>query len=483
MSPLPEIDERKSTREPGYRARRDVLPANACAGRRSERRACAPRRRALVASLALVFSVAAADGPATRGNGWVTVSNCNDGGPGSLREAMAVAIDNDFVDARALACGTITLTTGQIYVAADDVTLAGPGAGALTVTNGGGSKYDGRIFSHSGTGILAVVGMTLSDGAAAGSAQSPDALGGCIYSNGTVVLSNGIVKNCSARASTDVYGNAGMAGGGGIFAHAVILTSSTVSGCLASSVLAFGTGGGGVMATDELRMFSSELRDNVETGTKYGGGGAFVGGLLANAGSPHTSIVYSTIAGNSAANGGGLSLGGDVSIRNSTISGNSAVGYGGGIVTGQGCDVIQIAVLNSTIAGNHSDDALDGGAHLGGCVTLHSTIIAGNTPNDLVGDAQISGSNNLVGLATPVTPALPQGTIVADPRLGPLAHNGGSTRTHALRGNSAAIDNGNNVAPALGYDQRGFDYPRAAGAGPDIGAYELQDGIFRDGFD
>lgn len=468
------------------------LPAKAGVGPRTAVGACAPRHRVLVTGLALAFFAASAGKAATRAdaphalspaNGWITVSNCNDSGPGSLREAMTFAMDGDFIDAQALACSTITLTTGQIHVAANEVTLAGPGAGALAITNGGGNKYDGRIFSHSGTGVFVVSGATLSDGAAAGSAHAPDALGGCIFSNGTVVLGNAIVKNCSARASTDVYGNAGIAGGGGIFAHAVILTSSTVSGCLASSVLAFGTGGGGVMATDELRMFSSELRDNLETGTKYGGGGAFVGGLLANAGSPQTSIADSTIAGNSAANGGGLSLGGDVSIRNSTISGNSAVGHGGGIVTGQGCGVIQIAILNSTITGNHSNDALDGGAHLGGCPTLHSTIIAGNTPNDLVGDAQIGGSNNLVGLATPVTPALPQGTIVADPRLGSLAYNGGSTRTHALRGDSAAIDRGNNVAPAIGYDQRGFDYPREAGAGPDIGAYELQDRIFRDGFD
>lgn len=471
-------------------ARVRTNPAKAARGRRTPPDAGTPRRRSLAIGLALTFAAAAAGDAVAHGldafapaTGWITVSNCNDSGPGSLREAMTFAMDGDFVDAQALACGTITLTTGQIHVAANDVTLGGPGADALTITNGGGNKYDGRIFAHSGTGIFVVAGATLSDGAAAGSAHAADALGGCIYSDGTVVLSAGVVKNCSARASTDVYGNAGMAGGGGIFAHTVILTSSTVSGCLVSSVLAFGNGGGGVMATDALRMFSSELRDNLETGTKYGGGGAFVGGLMATSGPPYTSIVDSTIAGNGAANGGGLALGGNVSIRNSTISGNAAAAYGGGLVTGQSCDAIQIAVLNSTIVGNRSDDALDGGVHLGGCPILHSTLIAGNVPNDLVGDAHISGENNLVSLATPVTPALPQGTIVADPRLGPLAYNGGPTRTHALRGDSPAIDRGSNLAPALGYDQRGYDHLRMAGAGADIGAFEFSDRIFQDGFD
>lgn len=38
-------------------------------------------------------------------------------------------------------------------------------------------------------------------------------------------------------------------------------------------------------------------------------------------------------------------------------------------------------------------------------------------------------------------------------------------------------------APELGYDQRGYNHPRVAGAGPDIGAFEFADRIFQDGFD
>jgi len=64
--------------------------------------------------------------------------------------------------------------------------------------------------------------------------------------------------------------------------------------------------------------------------------------------------------------------------------------------------------------------------------------------------------------------------------------HGGPTETLAIDPASPAIDNGNNVA-RLDYDQRGEGFARSSGAGPDIGAFEVQvaapDPIFADGFD
>jgi hypothetical protein len=65
------------------------------------------------------------------------------------------------------------------------------------------------------------------------------------------------------------------------------------------------------------------------------------------------------------------------------------------------------------------------------------------------------------------TPA--DGDTFSDPKLGPLANNGGPTLTMALLPGSPAIDAGNtSLAPAT--DQRGF--PRPAGPAADIGAFE-----------
>ena len=43
----------------------------------------------------------------------ITVTNTNDGGPGSLREALAVANDGDTIDATGVS-GTILLTSGEL---------------------------------------------------------------------------------------------------------------------------------------------------------------------------------------------------------------------------------------------------------------------------------------------------------------------------------------------------------------------------------
>jgi hypothetical protein len=77
------------------------------------------------------------------------------------------------------------------------------------------------------------------------------------------------------------------------------------------------------------------------------------------------------------------------------------------------------------------------------CSTLVYTLIASNTP---------AGNDTFT-----------------DPKLGPLADNGGPTLTMALLPGSPAIDAGStSTAPAT--DQRGF--PRPAGLTTDIGAFE-----------
>jgi len=57
-----------------------------------------------------------------------------------------------------------------------------------------------------------------------------------------------------------------------------------------------------------------------------------------------------------------------------------------------------------------------------------------------------------------------------DPKLGPLADNGGLSLTHALLSGSSALDRGTS-AGAPSTDQRGVSRPQ--GSGYDIGAFEL----------
>ncbi|HZS46659.1 MAG TPA: choice-of-anchor Q domain-containing protein [Blastocatellia bacterium] len=194
------------------------------------------------------------------------------------------------------------------------------------------------------------------------------------------------------------------------------------------------------------------------------GGDSVNGGGINNAG--NLTVSNSTVTANNASSGGGgLSNSGTLTISNSTVSGNS----GGGIFnTGT------LAVSSSTITSN-----IGGGVvHNKGTASIGNTIIAGNNgpldSPDIKGDFTSQG-HNLIGKGDGGTGFTNGsngdlvGTVASpvDPRLGPLADNGGPTFTHALLVGSPAFDAGSVGGPTT--DQRGF----ARGI-PDIGAYEAQ---------
>src|SRR6516225_8987963 len=59
----------------------------------------------------------------------IVVTNTNDSGPGSLRDALGSANDGDTIDATGIS-GTILLTSGQLQIN-HTVTINGPGAANL----------------------------------------------------------------------------------------------------------------------------------------------------------------------------------------------------------------------------------------------------------------------------------------------------------------------------------------------------------------
>ena len=186
-----------------------------------------------------------------------------------------------------------------------------------------------------------------------------------------------------------------------------------------------------------------------------------------------------TLSGNTSINsGGGIYNSGTLTLNSCTLSGNTSDALGGGLLSAG-----TLTLNSSTLSGNSARNG--GGIFIfSGAFNLSNTIVAGNTAGtnpDLSGTIN-SGDYNLIGNS--------QGTIFSgsashnitdvDPKLGPLADNGGPTQTFALLAGSPAIDAGNS---AFTTDQRGrvrpFDFPNVANAaggnGSDIGAYELQD--------
>jgi hypothetical protein len=124
-------------------------------------------------------------------------------------------------------------------------------------------------------------------------------------------------------------------------------------------------------------------------------------------------------------------------------------------------------------------------------VTVKNTIVAGNTSTHNAADVQGSFSSNggnligNIGGATGFTqPSDQVGTSASplDPKLGPLADNGGPTKTHVPTAPSPAIDAGV-AAGAPAADQRGVARPQdgnnSGTAQVDIGAVERYYGSIR----
>ena len=203
------------------------------------------------------------------------------------------------------------------------------------------------------------------------------------------------------------------------------------------------------------------------------------GGVLVSAGV--LTLVDSTIANNFAdAYGGGIETrpGATANLTNDTVSGNQADVDGGGIDnTGAATNLLNVTVTGN-VADADNDAAGNGGGigEYGGTLATRDTIVAANTDRNGLAPDCVQGSGTiasqgqtLIGTMSGCTYTPASGDITGvDPKLGPLAQNGGPTPTHALLTDSPALNKGSGCARN---DQRGV--PRSAGGACDIGAYEL----------
>jgi hypothetical protein len=359
----------------------------------------------------------------------IVVTNTNDSGPGSLRDALAVANDGDTIDATGIA-GTILLTSGELQIT-HGVTINGPGAANLAVN--GNATF--RVFEIFASGVT-ISGFTITSG-----------LGGISNEDGTTTT----VSNCSISGNFD----AGISNtSGGLCCATLTVTNSTISDNSADS-------GGGII------------------------NGAFDGGAF-------LTVTNSTISGNSAtANGGGISNGSggselavaSVTISNSTLSGNTAAGDGGAIFNSTSEQIAMLVITNSTISDNSATGNGGGISNVGGAnfaeLDLGNTILdAGSSGENIFnsGTATSLGYNLSSDSGGGVLTG-PGDEINTDPLLGPLQDNGGPTFTHALLPGSLAIDTGDpSFTPPPDFDQRGSGFPRVVNGRIDKGSFEVQTG-------
>ena len=411
-----------------------------------------------------------------------TVTNCNDDGPGSLRQKISGAASGDTVDLSTLTCSTITLSGPLIFDQAD-LSLLGleqdSPLNLIMLTPAAGNQA-GLIY-HMGDGTLAVQNLQLVGGKKYGTGGTVQ--GACISSSGFVAFTSSAAKYCTAKNS-----GVGLTEGGAIFGEqGVAVISSLVTGnkSLANNGDAHG---GGIFTLGDFTSKYSTIRSNEAASTLAFANG---GGVYAH---KSTSISRSTISSNKASVIAGIivksATADNVSITHSTISGNKSSGGGsaGGVfITTSGL----VTIANSTFTRNEAVAEAGAGLTIAGAPTLslNSNIISGNLyragttlyPRDFRSSVMSTGSGNLVGV-WPALFAPPSDTIkqIATP-LGSLDWNGGPTMTIAPQTGSWAMNRGH-FTPTMfdpDKDQRGL--PRRVGAGVDIGAME-SDALFVDGF-
>jgi hypothetical protein len=397
---------------------------------------------------------------------------------------------------------TLGYETSDLLIS-DSVAINGAGPNS-TVIDGNGTATGKRVFfvfkcvgniykSNSSDCVsdmsVSMSGITIKNGFATYVAGHGDdgSGGGGIFNGGTLTLSNVAITDNTASGLNDW--------GGGIYnAGPLAITNCIIANNKTGAHNAYG---GGMYNQDAMTMTNCTISGNsTYTGTSSPGEG---GGLF-NIGYA-TTIRNTTISGNRAAVGGGIWHGGyPLALINDTISGNLSDGNGGGLHNGNGTT----GLFNVTVTQNRAN-ADDSGAGVGGgisngsgTVTIINSIVAGNEViiptmpyptldvDECAGTITSQGYNIVEFVNTNnCTVGGPYSTD--DPQLGALQFNGGPTQTQAIFPGSPALDMGNpagctdDLGAPVTTDQRGVHRPH--GPACDIGAFESDEIIFRNGFE
>jgi len=362
-----------------------------------------------------------------------------------------------------------------------------------TISGNTASNSIGGVYFYGVASPTSVFTLTVQDSRISGNAAKAGEGGGVFLYGGNANVSKSVISS-----------NIAAIGGGGIYASSIVKNLTIISSKIRGNQItepSLSTFGGGILTmAAQTTITKSTIADN----TAVGGGG----GIASSQGT--LNLTNSTVRGNSALGGGGLLVGSALAvnactfsgntasgkggavavsgsapfvIRNSTISGNSAEGGGGGIFNNSSTTLV---IQNSTIAFNSA--GLDGTSTGGGIkssqgnIRLESTIVAKNSadgghPDLDSANTVINATNCLIGSTAGAgivsADATTEELIGKDPRLAPLAHNGGPTETLALKKGSPCINKGYNP-DNLTTDQRGTGHKRKLGSAVDIGAYERQ---------
>jgi hypothetical protein len=452
------------------------------------------------------------------------VQNNHDEGPGSLREGIAV-VENGGTVQVPTSVGPIELNSELKVLRSIKIEAIGTGRAVID------AHHRCRIFYVQASAVE-MAGLELIEGrvATTGATAGETALGGAILlASGHLNLANDFIQRSEADASVGAQSE--LAAGGAILGatltdlelHNTIVTDNRAlggTGGVAGQAKALG---GGITSGGELTIQGGEVKGNTAQAADAKGGGiafqstqsALLEGVSV---SGNEATLYVGKTGNSG--GGGLDLEGPATLSGVTVARNRAladnaasdlgVAEAGGVRTRAAVTIVNstfdnnlasavvnenglaigaalaaaeapVSVVNSTLADNTLRTGGTNSASFGASiwaaekVTVENTILApgetstgANCYNAAAGSIVSAGGNIDSGQSCGF--AQPGDRSNTDPKLGPLAANGGPVETMALLAGSPAIDGGTaSGCPAT--DARGVLRPD--GAGCDVGAFEV----------
>ncbi len=333
-----------------------------------------------------------------------------------------------------------------------------------------------RAFDVFPNSSLALEGVTVRRGRSG--AGGP---GGAVRNQGTLVVLRSAFEDNTAGAGVfdgqiERGGSGGAIWSGGPANPSVLIAETLYRGNVGgagsdgsevgNSLFGGGLGGpGGAIAVESgtLEVSASTFAEN-----RAGDGGAGITGSTGGA-----------VASGFGGDGGGIAVTGSAtaSVVNSTFTGNVAGGQGplspfpGNMQGGEGGAAALAVGASGTLRISWSTFAANARGARG---TGVNSVKGGQVSASVIADAAPACNNTpgaLLNLILPGDTSCPAPRIVGDPKLGPLAANGGPTPTMLPGAGSAAI-NALVGVPCPGTDQRGLPRPQLGGC--DAGAVEVQ---------
>jgi hypothetical protein len=350
----------------------------------------------------------------------ITVTNGDDSGPGSLRQAIANAQPGDTItftgDTSIILSTPLTITKNLTLDGEDHaITISGNNAvrvfavdsaahvtfDHLTITNGevaseyGGAGlyvefgavvtltnsailsnttskedgYGGGIYNHGGT-------VTVQNSTISGNSVPNSGEGGGIYSSGAWCGADGedICEGVMTIQNSTISGNSATCGGGGGIVNDWYSTMTMSDSTISDNLLYYGgysceASGGGIHNEGVLTITHSSIFGNNTSETYSGGGLANYLGTL--------TVLNSTIFSNTAGgNGGGIDnwYQAMLVVQNCTIYSNTAAYDGGGIYSGgpSSSEIATLELINSALFGNSAQNG-------GGIYIARSSLTATNS--------------------------------------------------------------------------------------------------------